>query len=410
MPRIMGDENRVSVDISKIRSDDLRRRIQRAWGPTASDGQQAGMTNPYLEFVHVYSIPADDPLHPKRRIQFSTRGSPQGRPVFLLPGTPGTCIGPLPSRERLFRNRIFLVSIDRPGCGGSDPFPGRAVADVRRDVQQVARALDIEEFYVAGRSGGGPHALACARMEGVLGVVALAGRPHVEEQPWLDDDGVGYGRNQKVFASRDVAEIRALLEPVVHRLHGDSAAELVSLEASNLSKTDRAILDDDQLREAIAISHGYSVDRFGVEGWAADNVAISDASGWDSSTFGENCPIIRLQGRSDGLVGGSSTSAWGFPVVRLDSRYELLPFAREQAWLELELEKASKRPQRGISFIAPSGHFSAYKLMMPLLETMFDLVEGRGVNGWAYPAREKPMITHFLETAKRLNAIGSGLA
>ena len=38
------------------------------------------------------------------------------------------------------------------------------MADVADDVGAIADSLDIDQFAVLGRSGGGPHALACAAL------------------------------------------------------------------------------------------------------------------------------------------------------------------------------------------------------------------------------------------------------
>jgi pimeloyl-ACP methyl ester carboxylesterase len=64
----------------------------------------------------------------------------------------------------LYRLGIRLISYDRPGYGHSDRAEGRAVADAARDVVAIANALQIKNFAVVGRSGGGPHALAVAAL------------------------------------------------------------------------------------------------------------------------------------------------------------------------------------------------------------------------------------------------------
>jgi pimeloyl-ACP methyl ester carboxylesterase len=56
-----------------------------------------------------------------------------------------------------------VIALDRPGYGLSDFRPGRAISDWPADVAQAADALGIGRFSVAGASGGGPYALACAR-------------------------------------------------------------------------------------------------------------------------------------------------------------------------------------------------------------------------------------------------------
>jgi pimeloyl-ACP methyl ester carboxylesterase len=55
-----------------------------------------------------------------------------------------------------------LVTVDRPGIGGSDPKPGRSVADWAADVEELADQLEIGSFGVGGWSAGGAYALACA--------------------------------------------------------------------------------------------------------------------------------------------------------------------------------------------------------------------------------------------------------
>lgn len=54
-----------------------------------------------------------------------------------------------------------VVSIDRPGFGGSSPRGSRwSLLDVASDVMCLVDALGIKVFSVMGISGGGPHALA----------------------------------------------------------------------------------------------------------------------------------------------------------------------------------------------------------------------------------------------------------
>ncbi len=115
-----------------------------------------------------------------RRIAVDFRGDPKGFPVFLLHGTPGSRSGPLPRPQRVYLLGIRLISYDRPGYGDSTRQKGRTVADAALDVLDIADHLGIDEFGVVGRSGGGPHALACAalieekRLQNVAVLVGLA--------------------------------------------------------------------------------------------------------------------------------------------------------------------------------------------------------------------------------------------
>ncbi|GAB3901332.1 hypothetical protein GCM10027612_64540 [Microbispora bryophytorum subsp. camponoti] len=101
----------------------------------------------------------------ERRLAVAQRGKIHGgRPVFLLHGTPGSRIGPLPREGLLYRLGVRLITYDRPGYGGSDRHEGRSVGDVAADVAAIADHLGLDRFAVVGRSGGGPHALACAAL------------------------------------------------------------------------------------------------------------------------------------------------------------------------------------------------------------------------------------------------------
>jgi pimeloyl-ACP methyl ester carboxylesterase len=98
-------------------------------------------------------------------------------PVFWHHGTPNVGAPPEPLFATAARLGIRWVSYDRPGYGGSTPYPDRDVASAADYVSGIAAALGIDRFAVMGRSGGGPHALACGALlpERVLGVVSVSG-------------------------------------------------------------------------------------------------------------------------------------------------------------------------------------------------------------------------------------------
>ena len=70
---------------------------------------------------------------------------------------------------------VHLVTVDRPGYGGSDPLPGRPIAGWASDVAELTDALGVERFGVVGWSGGAPYAAAtAAAMPGPVTGVCLA--------------------------------------------------------------------------------------------------------------------------------------------------------------------------------------------------------------------------------------------
>ena len=101
---------------------------------------------------------------PRGRLELELSGPDDGETLIFHMGTPSAASMYAPlvelGAERGIRHLLYL----RPGYAGSERCEGRTVADCAADVAAVADALGIERFYTAGRSGGGPHALACAAL------------------------------------------------------------------------------------------------------------------------------------------------------------------------------------------------------------------------------------------------------
>jgi len=101
-----------------------------------------------------------------RLLGYADYGAADGIPIIALHGTPGSRLmfqlADWPARERGLR----LVAPERPGYALSSEQPGRALAHWPDDVAELADQLDIDRFAVAGVSGGGAYAAACATMLG----------------------------------------------------------------------------------------------------------------------------------------------------------------------------------------------------------------------------------------------------
>ena len=78
---------------------------------------------------------------------------------------------------------IATASYSRAGYGGSTRSEGRTVAQEAVNTAALADHLGASTFFVAGWSGGGPGALACAALlpERVRSCVVFAGNSPVEE-------------------------------------------------------------------------------------------------------------------------------------------------------------------------------------------------------------------------------------
>ena len=102
-------------------------------------------------------------LHTNRQLAVAEFGDRHGIPVFWFHGTPGARLQIPPEAPELARQRgVRIISVDRPGTGGSSHTPRRTLLSWATDIEQCADALAIERFAAVGLSGGGPYVLACA--------------------------------------------------------------------------------------------------------------------------------------------------------------------------------------------------------------------------------------------------------
>jgi pimeloyl-ACP methyl ester carboxylesterase len=221
-----------------------------------------------------------------RKLALESWGAPRGLPVFLLHGTPGSRCGPRPRASVLYRLGIRLISYDRPGYGGSDPQPGRTVADAARDVEAIADELDLPEFAVVGRSGGAPHALACAaKLKGrVLSAAALVGLApwDAESLEWYEGMAPS---NIEEYETAD-ASPSAVRADLIRRAREvrDDPESLLRFLRPELTGPDLRIVDDIAIRRQLTAAYAEAL-RDGAEGWIDDALALRRSWGFELSTI-----------------------------------------------------------------------------------------------------------------------------
>jgi pimeloyl-ACP methyl ester carboxylesterase len=103
-------------------------------------------------------------LYDGRNLGFSESGKPDGIPLLLFHGTPGSRKIIKQSKGESWTEKfgIRLIVPERPGYGLSDPEPERTIKDWASDVEELVDYLELKHFHVVGGSGGGPYVLACA--------------------------------------------------------------------------------------------------------------------------------------------------------------------------------------------------------------------------------------------------------
>jgi len=236
-----------------------------------------------------------------RTLTFIERGDPDGVPVIVCHGTPGSRLTRHPDPELYERHGAHMVAYDRPGYGGSDPQPGRSVADAAGDIRAIADELGFERFAVVGGSGGAPHALACGALLGdrVLRVGALV-TPAPSDTEEFDFFAGLAELNVKEFgaALEGRQAIDAYLQPFVDALLADPDSVIDQI-ASELPEVDRAIVSREEFRQIMRGSFAESV-RQGVRGWSDDDLAF--AKPWGFALEDVDAEVRLWQGELDVLA------------------------------------------------------------------------------------------------------------
>jgi pimeloyl-ACP methyl ester carboxylesterase len=132
-------------------------------------------------------------------IAYRVQGAPDGIPVVVLHGTPGSRFSGTPSRDALHALGLRVLTYDRPGYGdtpGGEERPARELAQDVLDVLHHA-AVDGPVGVFAG-GGGTPAAVALSALHpervGALTLVwpqvpgaSDAGSPGMEQHEWVRD-------------------------------------------------------------------------------------------------------------------------------------------------------------------------------------------------------------------------------
>jgi pimeloyl-ACP methyl ester carboxylesterase len=98
-----------------------------------------------------------------RAVHALVLGEPNcGKVVVYHHGFPASRLEALLARKCTTELGICIVSIDRPGIGGSIGYDGRKLADWPHDVALIMDTIGVREFAVLGVSGGTPSAVTLA--------------------------------------------------------------------------------------------------------------------------------------------------------------------------------------------------------------------------------------------------------
>lgn len=235
-----------------------------------------------------------------RRLDLRVSGPTDGIPLVFHHGTPGAGTAVRALERAAHPRGLRLITTSRPGYGGSDRQPGRRVVDVAGDTAAVLAAIGAPRCLIAGWSGGGPHALACAaRLDATAAALVIAGVAPYEADglDWM----AGMGEeNVTEFSTtlRGEAPLREYLTAEREQLKDVAPADIVSSLHTVLPDVDRAVLTGEFGEDMAATFH--EAVRTGVDGWLDDDLAF--ASPWGFGLDEISVPVMLWQGSADLMV------------------------------------------------------------------------------------------------------------
>lgn len=243
-------------------------------------------------------------LRDGRALAYAEWGPIEGRPLLHFHGVPDGRFswgGGSACRE----HGVRLIAVDRPGIGGSDPKPGRVVADWPADVAELAEGLDLDNFAVSGWSAGGPYALACAHeLQPRIDAVALISGAGRLDLPGFVEQ-MSTASAWKLAARVPSALTLAYL--ALSRLARRSPGAAQKVLFSGISKADRAVIDRPNVGRRL-VSAYVEATRPGGRGLTEDMQALLSPWGFDPAEI--DLPVHLVHGTRDTIAPPAHAEYW----------------------------------------------------------------------------------------------------
>jgi pimeloyl-ACP methyl ester carboxylesterase len=242
-------------------------------------------------------------LHDGRNLGFSEYGKPEGIPLLLFHGTPGSRIFKrFENASWIEKFGLRIIAPERPGYGLSDPAPRRTIGDWANDVDELAGHLGLDRFHVAGGSGGGPYALACAihSPARVLSATLFSsgGPPEVMR---LSKD-MQTGNRIAFFAARYAPFILKLLSSMSANAINKHPEKYMQKMRSQFPESDKRLMEKQGIENTMMqLSEAY---RQGGDGTYRDMLLVSRPWALDLDKIA--VPVFMWHGTADTLVPISS--------------------------------------------------------------------------------------------------------
>jgi pimeloyl-ACP methyl ester carboxylesterase len=229
-----------------------------------------------------------------RELAYTDIGEPGWPCVFFFHGAPSSRLRLAYLEQQFLAKRLRVVSPDRPSYGRSLLQPSRSMADRPLDVAELADALGIDRFVVAGHSSGGPYAVACAALlpERVSAGIILGG---VTDMGW-PSAWDGYLESEaELMRMPDEEEAIAWC---VERFGSDGSGFLTA-SGFELPEPDEQLYADEEVARLLTAARAEAF-RQGVAGYAQD--ILIQGRPWPFDPGSITAPVHVVHGELDTVL------------------------------------------------------------------------------------------------------------
>lgn len=214
-----------------------------------------------------------------RTLGYAEYGPSDGDPLVFCHGTPGSRYTRHPNGSFLEERGIRQVTLDRPGYGQSTYDSERELLDWPEDVREVADTLGFDQFAIAGISGGGPHALACAARipERLTGVAILNGMGPLDAPGATDGMALKNRLAFKISGLPIISRVQTWL--AVRQIRKDPDTVIDAL-GDSFADVDEQVLQRPEVRAMLRQDLSEAV-RQGTEGWRREDRILARSWGFE---------------------------------------------------------------------------------------------------------------------------------
>jgi pimeloyl-ACP methyl ester carboxylesterase len=236
-----------------------------------------------------------------RQLEYLVTGPAEGRALLFHSGTPSAVVDFSGLTRSAAALGLRTIGYSRPGYGSSAARTGRSVADAVEDATALLDELGVSDFLTLGWSGGGPHALACARLlpDRCRAATVLASVAPYQARDLDFLVGMGQDNIEELGAAiGGFDEIDAFLQPLLGHFRQVTAASLSQDLEGLLASVDKAALTG-AFADELAHAFRRAVET-GIDGWRDDDLAF--VKDWGFAVSDITVPVSVWQGRDDRMV------------------------------------------------------------------------------------------------------------